>query len=405
MAAGVLTRTLAETIRREGPIRFDRFMEAALYDPQGGFFAVGGGAGRAGGDFITSPEVGSLFGAVVARALDAWWESLDRPDPYVVVDAGAGRGQLARDVLRAAPACAPALRYVMVERSATLRRLQHEHLEVEPPEDALGPAVRRGPDDDEPEPVPGTGPIVTQMETFPAFPFTGAIVANELLDNLPFRIVDRVDGGWIEIRVGFDGPGFIEVAVPAEPALCTAADEIFGATPLGARLPVPTGVLEWFGACSAALRRGYLAVVDYADAAAGLAERGPASWLRTYRGHERGGDPLVDPGSQDITSDVVVEAVLAAARREGFALERDESQAEWLSELGLDDLVAAGRGVWEARAHIGDLEALRGRSAVHEAEVLLHPAGLGAHRVLVFSKSVRTTSRSTRAGTHTRGGR
>ena len=63
-------------------------MEAALYG-EGGFFAEGGGAGRAGRDFITSPEVGSLFGACVARALDGWWRELGAPDPFLVVEAGA----------------------------------------------------------------------------------------------------------------------------------------------------------------------------------------------------------------------------------------------------------------------------------------------------------------------------
>jgi len=100
---------LHERIRREGPITFAAYMEAALYHEPDGFFARGGGAGRAGADFVTSPEVGSLFGALVARALDRSWLDLGAPDPFVVVEAGAGRGRLAADVLRAEPACAPAL--------------------------------------------------------------------------------------------------------------------------------------------------------------------------------------------------------------------------------------------------------------------------------------------------------
>jgi len=108
-------------------------MEAALYDPAGGFFAragAAGGAGRGRGDFVTSVEVGSLFGALIARAVDGWWDQLGRPDPFLVVDAGAGRGQLARDVLRAEPRCAAALRYVLVERSAGLRAAQAEGLSL-----------------------------------------------------------------------------------------------------------------------------------------------------------------------------------------------------------------------------------------------------------------------------------
>src|SRR5450432_4633465 len=107
---------LAERIGREGPIPFDAFVDVALYC-EGGFFTRARGAGRAGRDFVTSPEVGQLFGALVARALDGWWRELHEPDPFLVVDAGAGRGRLAADVLAAAPECAAALRYVLVERS------------------------------------------------------------------------------------------------------------------------------------------------------------------------------------------------------------------------------------------------------------------------------------------------
>ena len=104
-----LASRLADRIARHGPLSYEAFIEAALYDEMDGFFASGGVAGR-GGDFLTSPEVGPLFGAVLARALDLWWDELGRPDPYVVVDAGAGPATLARSVLAAAPSCTPALR-------------------------------------------------------------------------------------------------------------------------------------------------------------------------------------------------------------------------------------------------------------------------------------------------------
>jgi len=110
-----LEQRLIERIHREGPLPFDAFVEEALYG-DGGFFSSGHGAGRAGADFVTSPEVGQLFGALVAQYLDRVWDDLDRPDPFVVIEAGAGRGRLAADVLAASPRCAPALRYVLVER-------------------------------------------------------------------------------------------------------------------------------------------------------------------------------------------------------------------------------------------------------------------------------------------------
>ena len=107
-------------IARHGPVRFDEVMQAALYDGEAGFYATVGQAGRR-GDFLTSPEVGPLFGAVLARALDAWWEEAGSPHPFVVVEAGAGSGTFARAVLHAQPRCREALRYVLVEQSARLR--------------------------------------------------------------------------------------------------------------------------------------------------------------------------------------------------------------------------------------------------------------------------------------------
>src|SRR4051812_7122063 len=166
---------LRERIHREGAIAFSEFQEAALYDPEAGFFTGGGGAGRAGRHFVTSPEVGSLFGMVIARALDDAWHRLGEPDPFVVVEAGAGRGRLGADVLRAAPECAPALRYVLVERSAQLREEQRERLALEPPDEALGAFLLV--EGETPEPEPGQGPIVTALDALPAVAVTGVVIA------------------------------------------------------------------------------------------------------------------------------------------------------------------------------------------------------------------------------------
>src|SRR5947209_5294916 len=103
-----LAARIASRIGREGPIGFDAFMAMALYDPDEGFFTRGHGAGRTGADFVTSPKVGGLFGRLVARALDREWHALGAPDPFVVIEAGAGDGTLARDVLRGEPECASA---------------------------------------------------------------------------------------------------------------------------------------------------------------------------------------------------------------------------------------------------------------------------------------------------------
>ncbi len=375
---------LEERIGREGPVPFDDFVEVALYG-DGGFFTRARGAGRAGRDFVTSPEIGPLFGALVARALDAWWRELGAPDPFLVVEAGAGRGRLAADVLAATPDCATALRYVLVERSPQLRAAQRELLVLEPFEDALGPMVRT--DDDAAIPVVGMGPIATGLGELPAVPVTGVVLANELLDNLPFRVVELGAEGWREVRVASEGGELVETLVPASDELAIEAELVAaGAARIGVRLPVPTGIPDWLHACAAVLRRGVLVVVDYSATGAELVERGQDGWLRTYRDHDRGADPLAAPGEQDLTVDVPAEYLVHAAGRAGFRLVVEVTQAAWLAGLGLEGLVAEARAQWDTRAHVGDLEALRHRSRVTEAAALVDPTGLGAHRVFVFAR-------------------
>src|SRR6478752_6597170 len=96
-----------------GQLRFDEFVRVVLYGEHGFYNGGGGRAGRRGGHFLTSPEVGPLFGAVLARAIDGWWRQLGEPDDFTLVEVGAGPGTLARAILAAEPACAP--RYVTVE--------------------------------------------------------------------------------------------------------------------------------------------------------------------------------------------------------------------------------------------------------------------------------------------------
>ena len=178
---------LAERIHREGPIPFDAFVDAALYG-EGGFFASGRGAGRAGARLRDQPRGRAAVRRVGrARALDGWWEELGRPDPFFVVEAGAGRGRLAADVLAAAPRAARALRYVLVERSAALRDAQRELLDARAGRGRARPDRAGSTTTPMRSPLPAAGPIVTSLGELPAVPLTGVVLANELLDNLPFR--------------------------------------------------------------------------------------------------------------------------------------------------------------------------------------------------------------------------
>jgi len=316
----------------------------------------------------------------MSAAIDSWWAELGEPDPYVVMEAGAGRGALAASVLGAGPRCAPALRYVMVERSEALRRRQHEHrrpaLPIEPAALVLGP-VAVASDDDDADRAPAataTGPLVTSLDELPAGKWTGVVLANELLDNVGFRLLERRGGQWSEVLVGAD---LDEVQVTAPPDLADEACRLAPDAPEGGRIPIQHEAAGWLRRSLAALDRGRVVVIDYADTTPSLARRPWTDWVRTYRNHGRGTHPLADPGSQDITCEVAGDQL---ARVHPPA--QDRSQGEFLAAHGMEAMAATARRAWQERAHIGDLEALVARSRVGEASALGDPAGLGGFRVM-----------------------
>jgi SAM-dependent MidA family methyltransferase len=345
MSAGAFG-DVAAAVATHGPIPFDRYLDLVLYGPHG-FYTDAGSAGARGGDFLTSPEVGPLFGAVVARALDGWWEELGRPDPFTVAECGAGPGRLARSVLAATPSCAAALRYVAVEVSAA-QRARH-------PQGAESRA------------------------DLPPGPFTGVVLANELLDNLPFRLA-VFDGAWREAFVTVDGDRCVEVLGP--PIGADAGLPVGPAVRLGARVPLQERAGLWARDALAHLERGRLVVIDYCAAVtAQLAVRPWREWLRTYRSHERGGHYLATPGLQDVTTEVAIDQLVAAVGQPDAL----RTQAQFLARWGIDELVDDGKRVWSERAARPDLEAMTMRSRISEAEALREPAGLGGFTVLEWA--------------------
>jgi SAM-dependent MidA family methyltransferase len=160
--------------------------------------------------------------------------------------------------------------------------------------------------------------------------------------------------------------------------------------PVGARVPLPRGLDAWFAECGRALHSGVVLIIDYIIGLDDMTARG-AGWLRTYRDHDRGADPLSAPGTRDITADVLREQLERAARAAGFVVVDERSQTQWLRDHGIDELVASGRQVWAEGAARGDLAAVAGRSRAGEAAALTDASGLGAHRVVTLTKSIDTS--------------
>ena len=318
-------------------------MDGALYGPAG-FYVRGGHPGSREGDFATSVELGSLFARCIARYLDQAWHELRRPDPFVVIEGGAGRGALCCDVLRHVEACRDALRYVMVER---VERQRIQALERVAALDA--------------------DLLVAAVADLPAGPLTGVVLANELLDNLPFRLLERSDTGWQEVWVTESAE---ELRAAPQDAAAMAEALVPDAT-VGMRVPLQLKASVWVRRALGVLDRGQVLVFDYGErTTAELAARPETNWLRTYRSQRRGLDPLARPGSADITCDVAFDQLPP-----GAVLTR---QADWLRAAGIDALTAEAQTLWNRSRAAPTAEALAAKALLDEAAALTDPEGMGA---------------------------
>jgi SAM-dependent MidA family methyltransferase len=376
-------------VRRDGPLPFSTVMREALYGPEG-FYTTGGGAGRR-RDFVTSPEVGSLFGAVMANALDAWWVACGSPDPFLVAECGAGPGTLAVSILNAKPVCAPALRYLMIDSSPAMRDIARARkLPLVESWEVLAGFSETSADDDEPiegfddrVPVPRQGPLVASLSALPTSS-VHIVLANELLDNIPFDIARRTADGWAEVRVGLASSGaetglgveaeFVEYLIPATDEMTEFLEPFGVSVPVGSEIPVAREAAQWVREAVASLVEGGRVVcIDYAASTAELALRPDRGWLRTYRGQTTAGDPLHSLGSTDITTDVPFDQLPAATIC---------TQSEFLCRHGIETLVAKAKAYWDEHGTTGDLAALKAKSRLTEADTLTDDSGLGAFLVL-----------------------
>jgi len=324
---------LRRLIRDRGPLPFDAFMQEALYGP-GGFYEDPPIGVR--GDFVTSPHVHPVFSRLVGAAIEELWVAIGRPEPFRLVEAGAGDGTMGRELVDGFARAGIALEYGAVEASAGARS-------------RLGAITPR---------------VVERLaELGPLSP--GVVVANELLDNLPFRRVRRRDEAVVEVRIGLDGDRFVEVETPCEAERLRNLED-------GKEAVVPVGALALVEELGASLRTGYALLIDYGS------EGGPAGEVHAYRDHRVLDDLLSDPGSADITAGVDHGAIAGHARGCGLVPLGVVRQSSALLALGYEqwaraELSLQGELMNAARGS----DAVRAWDARNRARLLVDPSVLG----------------------------
>ncbi len=357
-----LKEAIIARIEREGGITFRDFMEMALYTPLLGYYTSRREKMGRSGDYVTSPEVSPLFGAISGRQLREMWDVLGTPAEFQVVEAGAGTGALCRDVLRwarrADAAFADALRYVIVEANEAPAGRQRETIEAE-----------------------GLSERVTWREALPET-VEGCILSNELLDAMPVHRVAAVNGALREIHVTWNGNAFAEeLREPSTPDLTAYFDRLGVQPGEGCRAEVNLAAPDWVRTAAAALGRGFLMTFDYGYEAKELY----APWrtdgtLLCFHRHNASADPYARIGRQDITSHVDFTSVRGAGEDAGLQTLGIVSQSEFLMNLGLPDaLPAMGEGDTNMEEYY-----VRRRSVVE----LVDPAGLGRIKVMVQARGL-----------------
>ena len=345
-----------------GSIAFAEFMHHALYAPGLGYYSAGTTKFGADGDFVTAPEVSSLFGRVLARQVAAVLDSVERggqvpddkpgeervpnaetgggvgehdgqgPAPIAepgagknevqasIIEFGAGSGKLTADVLSALEALDTLpQRYDIVEVSPDLCERQERLLR---------------------ESVPDLVDRVNWLSR-PPDEHCGVVIANEVLDALPVERFLRCDDGIRQLRVGVDNGGFKFVEADAPEPLIDAVEAI--ERDLGERLPagyvseVSLATPGWIADIAGSLSVGAVFLFDY-----GLSRREyyakdrSGGWLRCHFHHRAHSEPLINVGIQDLTAWVDFSAVAGAAVDSGLTIGGYTSQSQFLIGAGLD---------------------------------------------------------------------
>ena len=313
-----LQQIIRDEIRRLGSISCERFIELALYHSRLGYYSQERLRIGRQGDFITNVSVGKLFGEILADQIVELWDILDRPPEFTIVESGAETADLASDLLNRLYQDRPSVpwNYVIAERSEAKQRQQRERL--------TGRSDKR-------ELIP-TGAVRWVNSLNDLAPITGIVLANELLDAIPVRVVEFSEDRWQEVRVVVENDAFKFISEPIiDPLLAAMIDKIPGPVPQPYRTEINLGALDWFRSAVGNLRRGFVLLIDY-----GYSRTDYYSPLRTegtltaYRNQRRQKNIFEEIGETDITAHVDFTAIAEAGLNGRLPVARFHGSASFL---------------------------------------------------------------------------
>ena len=356
---GELEQRLIDYIDRHGPITFEAFMEAALYDEQSGYYPSkrrqpGSAPVGTDGDYFTSPVTHPAFGALLALQLREMWQRLGSPGEFMVVEMGAGDGVLRSDITE----------YTERELPDLEKVLQYSATDLVPP---AGPGT-----------VIGISDLPIGV--------TGCVISNELIDAHPGNRFIIQAGSVREIFVDYKDGEFVEaVGDVVEPEVEARVLPFVRSLPDGYRGEVNLRLGYWSDSVSATLDRGYVITIDYGFYRPDLyAPTRLSGSLRCYYQHTLGQNPLRRIGRQDITAHVDFTAVDHTLMVNGFSRIGNTTQSNFLTNLGIEDFLR----------YVGDRFSRREVSRSDSEEdmagigALIAPEGLGSFRVAMHSRGV-----------------
>lgn len=320
-----LSERLRDRIAREGPISFYDFMQAALYDPEEGYYARGAAIGE-GGDFVTAPSISPAFARSLARLFAIEMEEV--PGPVEFVEAGAGAGRFLEDFAFALERLDPQLharvRLTAIEASAAGRAALAAR--------AIAPAPR----------------VLADASELSPGSVRGWIFSNELYDALPVLRVAGSERGLSELRVGRKADRFAWEAAPAPDWASEHFARLGIALEPGQKGEIAPDAGPLHRQLARALERGSIVAFDYGHPARVLYHpfARHEGTLAVHSGGRRGGDPLERPGERDLTAHVNWDVLLAVGEEEGLRAERLVRQGLFLAEIGILDFAESEADKW-----------------------------------------------------------